>query len=64
MGAVPLVGARHPERLREALGALQLRLTADELAAIDAAVPAHAVAGARYDEHGMRMLDSETREAA
>jgi aryl-alcohol dehydrogenase-like predicted oxidoreductase len=56
---VPLIGARRRERLAEALGALELRLSRDELAAIEQAVPADAVAGARYDEHGMRMLDSE-----
>jgi pyridoxine 4-dehydrogenase len=56
---VPLVGARRRDQLQEALGALDLALTADELAAIEAAVPAAAVAGERYDAHGMRMLDSE-----
>ena len=56
---VPLVGARRRDDLQEALGALSLALTADELAAIEAAVPAAAVAGERYDAHGMRMLDSE-----
>jgi aryl-alcohol dehydrogenase-like predicted oxidoreductase len=56
---VPLIGARTRERLAEALGALALTLDAQDLAAIEAAVPAAAVAGARYDEHGMRMLDSE-----
>jgi aryl-alcohol dehydrogenase-like predicted oxidoreductase len=56
---LPLVGARQPQRLAEALGALQLSLTPDDLAAIEAAVPAAAVAGARYDAHGMAMLDSE-----
>jgi aryl-alcohol dehydrogenase-like predicted oxidoreductase len=56
---VPLVGARRREQLREALGALEIALSADEVAAIEAAVPAAAVAGERYDAHGMRMLDSE-----
>ncbi len=56
---VPLVGARRRDDLQEALGALAVSLTADELAAIEAAVPAVAVAGERYDAHGMRMLDSE-----
>jgi pyridoxine 4-dehydrogenase len=45
--------------LREALGALELALSADDVAAIEAAVPAAAVAGERYDAHGMKMLDSE-----
>lgn len=56
---VPLVGARSRQRLTESLGALSIELAADEIAAIEAAVPAAAVAGARYDEHGMRLLDSE-----
>ena len=58
---VPLVGARRPDRLAEALGALDLDLTADDLAAIEAAVPAEAVAGTRYDAHQMAFLDSERR---
>lgn len=56
---VPLIGARRRDRLTEALGALDIQLNSEELAAIEQAVPAGAVAGARYDEHGMRMLDSE-----
>jgi aryl-alcohol dehydrogenase-like predicted oxidoreductase len=56
---VPLVGARRPDRLAEALGALALTLTAQDLAAIEAALPAASVAGARYDAHGMAALDSE-----
>jgi aryl-alcohol dehydrogenase-like predicted oxidoreductase len=34
---VPLVGARRPDRLTEALGALDLRLTPDDIAAIETA---------------------------
>lgn len=56
---VPLVGARRRDRLREALGALDLALDPDTLARLETAVPSAAVAGARYDPHGMRMLDSE-----
>jgi aryl-alcohol dehydrogenase-like predicted oxidoreductase len=56
---VGLIGARRRERLQEALGALSLRLTADELAHIEAAVPSNAVAGDRYDAGQMAMLDSE-----
>jgi hypothetical protein len=36
-----------------------VRLTPDEIAAIEAAVPASAVAGTRYDAHQMGVLDSE-----
>jgi aryl-alcohol dehydrogenase-like predicted oxidoreductase len=56
---VPLVGARRPDRLAESLGAAQITLTADDLAAVEAAVPAGAAAGDRYDAGGMRVLDSE-----
>ncbi len=56
---VPLVGARQRERLGEALGALGIELDATAVAEIERAVPAEAVAGTRYDAHGMRMLDSE-----
>jgi aryl-alcohol dehydrogenase-like predicted oxidoreductase len=56
---VPLVGARSRERLDEALGALDLDLDADDLAALEKAVPAGAAAGARYNEAGMASLDSE-----
>ena len=61
---VPLVGARTRERLAEAVAALEIRLDADTMAQLEAAVPAAAVAGARYDANGMRMLDSETRPGA
>ena len=60
---VPLVGARTRERLAEALGALELGLTAEDLAAIEAAVPAGAAAGERYDEQQMAILDSEREQA-
>ncbi len=56
----PLIGARTRARLAEALGALDVTLSADDLAAIEAAVPPGAAAGTRYDAHQMRMLDSET----
>ncbi|MFE5581052.1 aldo/keto reductase [Kitasatospora sp. NPDC056531] len=56
---VPLVGARRRERLTEALGALDITLTAQDLAAIEAAVPAGAAAGDRYAAAQMANLDSE-----
>jgi aryl-alcohol dehydrogenase-like predicted oxidoreductase len=59
---VPLVGARRRDRLAEALGALEVRLNAEDIARIERAVPAGAVAGTRYDPHQMAVLDSE-REA-
>ena len=56
---VPLVGARRRDRLAEALGALELKLTSGDLAAIEAAVPAEAVRGERYPAQAMAQLDSE-----
>jgi aryl-alcohol dehydrogenase-like predicted oxidoreductase len=56
---VPLVGARRRDRLTEALGALDVNLTAKDFAAIDAAIPAGAAAGTRYDAQQMSILDSE-----
>jgi len=60
---VPLVGTKNRKRLAEAVQALAIKLSAQDLAAIEAAVPADAVAGERYDRHGMAMLDSERRSA-
>jgi aryl-alcohol dehydrogenase-like predicted oxidoreductase len=56
---VPLVGARRRDRLTEALGALELALGADDLARIEAAIPAGAAAGERYHAEQMAILDSE-----
>ena len=56
---VPLVGARTRERLGESLGALDLRLDDNALAAIERAVPRDAAAGDRYAAAQMAMLDSE-----
>lgn len=56
---VPLIGARRRDRLAEALGALEVRLTAEDLAAIEAAVPRDAAAGERYAPAMMAHLDSE-----
>jgi aryl-alcohol dehydrogenase-like predicted oxidoreductase len=56
---VPLVGARRRDRLAEALGALDLTLTAEDLARIDAVAPPGTVAGTRYGAEQMSWLDSE-----
>lgn len=56
---VPLVGARTRARLAEALGALEVELTDEDLAAIEEAVPAGAAAGERYPAAQMAHLDSE-----
>jgi aryl-alcohol dehydrogenase-like predicted oxidoreductase len=56
---VPLIGARRRDRLTEALGAMNVTLSDSELAAIDKAAPEGAIAGTRYAEEQMHMLDSE-----
>jgi aryl-alcohol dehydrogenase-like predicted oxidoreductase len=56
---IPLIGTKRRDRLTEALKALDLTLSADDLAAIEAAVPARAVAGDRYDRAQMAALDAE-----
>lgn len=58
---VPVIGARKRAQLTEALGALELKITTEEMAQIEAAIPPEAVAGTRYDEHQMKMLDSERK---
>ncbi|HEX2909948.1 MAG TPA: aldo/keto reductase [Chloroflexia bacterium] len=56
---VPLIGARRRERLAEALQALDVTLTDEDLARIQQAVPEDAAAGSRYGEQAMAELDSE-----
>jgi aryl-alcohol dehydrogenase-like predicted oxidoreductase len=56
---LPLIGARRRDQLTEALGALELELSSEELERIEQAMPATAVAGDRYDEAQMAHLDSE-----
>jgi aryl-alcohol dehydrogenase-like predicted oxidoreductase len=56
---VPLIGARRRTQLTESLGALDVKLTAEQLARLAEAVPAHAVAGSRYANAQMAHLDSE-----
>jgi aryl-alcohol dehydrogenase-like predicted oxidoreductase len=60
---VPLIGARRRERLSEALGAVELKLTAKDLARIEQEVPAGAAAGSRYPAPLMTELDSERGQA-
>ena len=56
---VPLVGARRRDRLTEALGALDVKLTDAHLAALAKAFPPGAAAGARYPEAQLAHMDSE-----
>ena len=56
---IPLVGSRKRPQLSEALGALDLTLTTDDLTAIEQAIPKDAAAGTRYAAAQMEHLDSE-----
>jgi len=56
---VPLIGTRTRTHLAEALGALQVNLTQEEIDTIETAIPASLVAGTRYGPQQMAMLDSE-----
>jgi aryl-alcohol dehydrogenase-like predicted oxidoreductase len=50
---IPIPGTKHQERLDENLGALEVRLTAQDVARISAAIPPGASAGTRYPEQQM-----------
>ncbi len=56
---VPVLGSRKRTQLAEALGALDVRLSPADLAAIEQAVPKGAAAGERYPAPAMAHLDSE-----
>jgi pyridoxine 4-dehydrogenase len=56
---VPLVGARRRDRLTEALGALDIKLTREHLATLAKAFPPGVAAGARYPEAQLVHMDSE-----
>jgi aryl-alcohol dehydrogenase-like predicted oxidoreductase len=56
---VPVLGARRRDQLKETLSALDLSLSAVDLAALDEAAPKGAAAGERYAPQGMASLDSE-----
>ncbi len=56
---VPTMGCRTRKQLADALAGLEVTLTKDEVAAIEAAVPADKVVGTRYAAAQMAHLDSE-----
>jgi aryl-alcohol dehydrogenase-like predicted oxidoreductase len=56
---VPVIGARTRAQLAEALTAVRLVLSREEVATLERAIPAAAVAGTRYQEAHMQQLDSE-----
>ncbi|WP_410577734.1 aldo/keto reductase [Amycolatopsis sp. lyj-108] len=53
---VPIPGTKRRKYLEENVGSVALKLTAEDVAAIEEAVPADAVAGERYPEAAMRLL--------
>lgn len=55
---VPIPGVRKVKHLEENVGAVDVTLTAKELAAIAAAVPEEAVAGKRYTDEGLKLVNA------
>src|SRR5437773_1548018 len=55
---VPIPGVRRVKHLEENVGAVDVTLNANELAAISAAVPKEAVAGKRYTDEGLRLVNA------
>jgi pyridoxine 4-dehydrogenase len=58
---VPLIGARRRAQLTESLGALDLKLSSEQLARLAKAVPPDAVAGERYPAAQIAHMDSEKK---
>jgi len=56
---VPVIGSRTRAQFNEALGALAVTLSAEDIARVEASVPASHVSGTRYAEPQMSQLDSE-----
>ncbi|MBN2061751.1 MAG: aldo/keto reductase [Deltaproteobacteria bacterium] len=54
---VPLIGARRRDQLKEALGAMDVSLTDDDISRIEIAVPKGSAAGNRYPPQLMARLD-------
>jgi aryl-alcohol dehydrogenase-like predicted oxidoreductase len=58
---VPLIGARRRDRLAEALGAVAVNLSPDDLASLARALPRGAAAGERYPSAALVHMDSEKK---
>jgi aryl-alcohol dehydrogenase-like predicted oxidoreductase len=54
---VPIPGTKRVKYLDDNLGAVNVRLTADDLARIDAVLPAGAASGSRYSEQALQAID-------
>lgn len=55
---VPIPGTKRRKYLEENLGALDIKLTAEELLDIERVFPRGAAAGGRYTEQGMQLIDA------
>jgi aryl-alcohol dehydrogenase-like predicted oxidoreductase len=56
---VPTIGARTRKQITDALASLDVSLDMADVAALEAAVPANQIAGTRYGQEQMAVLDSE-----
>ena len=54
---MPIPGTRHPKRVEENVGALQIVLSENDLRRIDATAPKGIAAGERYPEGGMKVVN-------
>jgi aryl-alcohol dehydrogenase-like predicted oxidoreductase len=53
---IPIPGSKRKERIEENVGALAVKLSAQDVALISAAIPAGAAAGLRYPEGAMKRV--------
>jgi aryl-alcohol dehydrogenase-like predicted oxidoreductase len=53
----PIPGTKRRKYLEENVAALEVKLSADEVAALEAAVPVEDIAGDRYNEGGMKTIE-------
>jgi aryl-alcohol dehydrogenase-like predicted oxidoreductase len=54
---VPIPGTRHLDRLKDNIGAVNVKLTDNDMKQIDEILPMHAAAGERYPEAAMKALN-------
>jgi len=55
---VPIPGTKRPERLEENVAALEVELSDEDVATLDAAVPADGVVGGRYRDAEMALINA------
>lgn len=55
---VPIPGTTRPSHLRDNAGAVDLELTADDVARLERSIETLPVAGARYTEEGMKGVEA------